>query len=310
MISNNGLNGSIVREHLRTVIMIGSSSRGGSSITAEYLRQRDDLLHLRAEINPFLHKCLLTHPHSETGSDRLTAAHARSAMALWDWLATDIGNYHRGPLNEQDWALFARHLHFRLRIQWPLLSISMDDIEGAVGNSVAWLQKNHAWGECFQDVVQFHCQFLRHLRESHPSLDPRWYDLSSNDLHMHFPDLPTLEEPGVILEEPPFVLISPWRPASLEDLQEKPLVIKTPSNAYRLPFYRSFFEKKELKLMHLKREAAEAINGLIDGWNYSRGFHSHRLGKLLWKYDLPPGWEEFRDQRIEEIARFQWLSSH
>ncbi|MEC7986435.1 MAG: hypothetical protein VX278_14815, partial [Myxococcota bacterium] len=136
----------------------------------------------------------------------------------------------------------------------------------------------------------------------------------------HFPDLDTLHAPQNIIEEPPFVLIAPWKIASVADLQTKPLVIKTPSNAYRIPFFRDFFQQQTLKILHLKRRAEHAINGLMDGWAYPRGFHAHWIDTVaidhpaippkLWKYDLPPNWSRVQTAPLHEVCAFQWCQAH
>src|SRR2546421_2354328 len=60
---------------VRELVVVASSSRGGSSMLAETLRESSALLHLHAEINPFLRLVGLTFPESGSGSDRLDAGH-------------------------------------------------------------------------------------------------------------------------------------------------------------------------------------------------------------------------------------------
>src|SRR5207302_3293878 len=69
---------------------------------------------------------------------------------------------------------------------------------------------------------------------------------------------------------------------------------------------------------------AATINGLYDGWR-SRWFHSHQMAEPLrirgytdefpasarwWKFDLPPGWQEYADADLLEVCAFQWRSAH
>jgi hypothetical protein len=157
-------------------------------------------------------------------------------------------------------------------------------------------------------------------------VNPYFYDLDDALLARQFPDLaPPMGPPSpLVLEEPPFVPIAPWRLASAEDLATRPLIIKTPSNAYRLPFLKGLFPEARFRVLHLVRNPAAAINGLYDGWRY-RGFHSHFMGEALdipgysdnrpedakwWKYDLPPGWQDWRARPLEEVCAFQWRSAH
>jgi len=108
------------------------------------------------------------------------------------------------------------------------------------------------------------------------------------------------------------------------DLATRPFVFKTPSNAYRLPFLRALFPNARLQVLHLTRNPAAAINGLVDGWRF-RGFHAHRMPQPLdiegyadgdsadahwWKYDLPPGWRDWTNKSLVEVAGFQWSTAH
>ena len=78
-------------ENLREVVFLCSSSRGGSSITAEWLRQHKGLLHLRAEINPLLNRAKLVFPYSST-SDELTehSGTQKQRNALWCLFVRDF----------------------------------------------------------------------------------------------------------------------------------------------------------------------------------------------------------------------------
>lgn len=82
---------------VRDVVVIVSSSRGGSSMFAEILRRSDALLHLTAEINPFLRLAGLDHPGAGTGSDALgaeqLAALPPNGWRCWarNWPGTSAG---------------------------------------------------------------------------------------------------------------------------------------------------------------------------------------------------------------------------
>ena len=96
-------------------------------------------------------------------------------------------------------------------------------------------------------------------------------------------------------------------------------MMKTPSNAYRASFLRALFPNARVQVLHLTRNPAAAINGLVDGWRF-RGFHAHRLAQPhaiegaperdWWKYDLPPGWQDWTNRSLVEVAGFQWRSAH
>ncbi|MBW3644267.1 MAG: sulfotransferase, partial [Actinobacteria bacterium] len=97
-----------------------------------------------------------------------------------------------------------------------------------------------------------------------------------------FPDVPPAEGPPgeALVEMPPFVLVSPWRRPSPAELATLPLVLATPRNSFRLDFLRSLFPAARLRVVHLTRNPAASINGLVDGWHH-RGFFNCRVGRRL-----------------------------
>lgn len=295
--------------HVRDVVVVASSSRGGSSVFTEVLRHAPSLCHFRAEVNPFFVLAGLGFPESGD-SDALGPDTAGDRALLDAELALDAGGW--APLEIRGGRAYGLDLAWRLIAQWPTLDVDPEAV-------VAWVAETLQ--DCSPvDVEGFHLALLRRVRLAHPTVDPWYYDLDPERVRLAFPDLePPSGAPGpVVLEEPPFVLARPWQSASVADLQSKPLIIKTPSNAYRLPFLRSLFPNARLRILHLVRNPAAAINGLHDGWRY-RGFHAHRVGGLAiaghddpdwWSYDLPPGWRDWTAASLEEVCAFQWRSAH
>lgn len=101
-------------------------------------------------------------------------------------------------------------------------------------------------------------------------------------------------------------------------------MIKTPGNAYRLDFLRAAFPNARLWVLHLTRNPAASINGLVDGWLH-HGFHAYRVDEPLriagyadvrpadrhwWKFDLPPCWSTYTAAALPRVCAHQWLSSH
>lgn len=323
------------RERVRQVVVIGSSSRGGSSIFAEILRRTPQLLHFRAEVNPFFVLGGLTWPASGTGSDALGLEHAASDPRLDELsadLAFDCGTAEDTLPDDASVARFVVDLTARLTMQWPAIEIALPDVRTAVHATLATLRDEHGWAVgAFPDAQLFHALFLARMRRVHPAISPYCYDLSRGLVERHDPGAPLPAGPpsGWLVEEPPFVTIVPWRRASAEALATRPLVVKTPSNAYRLPFLQALFPNAEIKLLHLTRNVAASVNGLYDGWRFP-GFYSHVTsgegGRLLriggytdvfpawgdrwWKFDLPPGWQAWTDRGLEEVCAFQWRSAH
>lgn len=262
-------------------MLIVSSSRGGSSVFSEALREIPGLLHLRAEINPFLRLAGYGWPRLPD-SDALSELDEGDPALFAAELAYDIGQRASSQADLQ------RDVAWRLAVQWP------DGLPDAPFD-----------GD--------HIALLRRL-----GIDPAWYDLPWGGTGPSGP-------PGeCVLEEPPFVAIGPWARASAEQMRTRPLFVKTPSNAYRLPLFRKLFPKARIRLLHLVRNPAGAINGLYDGWRF-HGFHSHRVAEPLeipgytdhrpedrfwWKYDLPPGWRDYTRRPLPEVCAFQWQSAH
>lgn len=299
---------------VRDVVIVASSSRGGSSVFTEMLRHAPTLSHLRAEVNPFLVLAGLGYPESGD-SDALDAGAGGDRAGLDAELALDTGGW--AHLSAHGVRAYGLDLAWRLTAQWPAVAIDPEQV-------VRWTAET--LDDCSpQDLAGFHLALLRRVRSTHPVIDPWYYDLDPDRVRLAFPGLsPPSGAPGpVVLEEPPFVLARPWATATAEELASRPLIIKTPSNAYRLPFWRAHFPSARLRILHLVRNPAAAINGLHDGWRY-RGFHAHRVGGLAipgysdtvpggqdwWKYDLPPGWRAWTNAPLEAVCAFQWRSAH
>lgn len=105
---------------------------------------------------------------------------------------------------------------------------------------------------------------------------------------------------GAKLEEPPFVL--PKIGAQHADT----LLLKTPQNAYRSGVLESVFGEAEFRYIHLTRNFAASMNGLMDAWASDYGFFAHLVGDRWWKLDMPPGWSKVFDRPLADRAFFQW----
>ncbi|MFF8035488.1 MULTISPECIES: sulfotransferase [unclassified Streptomyces] len=303
---------------VRSLLVIASSSRGGSSMLAEALRASPDLVHLQAEINPFLRLAGLGHPDSGSGSDRLDAAHLDALPAsvrtlLDEELARDAG----APADGSDPDRLALDIAWRLTVQWPHLPLEPLELADRARD----LLKGAPPG----DPATVTLELLRHLRGQGLPVSPWYYDLPPDVLRREGFGTPSAASPGpFLIEEPPFVLARPWRRVGPDGLRDRTVVVKTPSNAYRLDFLRALFPNARMRVLHLTRNPAAAVNGLFDGWLH-HGFHAHRMPAPLaitdyvqrcpdnrwwWKFDLPPGWEEYTTAPLLGVCAFQWRSSH
>lgn len=303
-----------VAEHARTVVVIASSSRGGSSLLAEILRAAPGLAHFPAEINPALRLADLMFPCTPSGSDALEASDITPA-ALREVdreLSAQCGVPDAAPASDADRERYALHLACRLTMQWPGETFTLDGVR-------AWMREalDHPY-----DPVAFHATFLEAARRCHPCVDPLRYDLPTGLvglLHNH------VGPPGAaLIEEPPFVAVPPWRGLTAAELKTRPLVVKTPANAYRLSAIQALFPRARLRVVHLVRNAGASINGLYDGWRH-HGFFAHALEERLnirgyselgpwarhwWKFDLPPGWEALTTAPLLDVCAHQWSAAH
>lgn len=278
---------------------------------AEALRRLPGTLHLRAEVNPFLRLAGFGWPDAGTDSDALDPDASGDAEAFARQLAWDIG---RPAASQSDLDV---DLAWRLRVQWPRLPLDDQDLLSLVRGVP---------GSPADDPTGFHVRLLARLRSAWPDVNPRAYDLDRGAIAAAFPGEPPPDGPPgpELVEEPPFVAIGPWERADAAALARMPLVIKAPSNAYRLSWFRAMFPHARIRLLHLVRNPAAAINGLYDGWR-SGGFHAHRLPAPLditgytdhqprsrhwWKYDLPPGWRAHASSPLVDVCAFQWSRTH
>lgn len=319
---------------VREVVIIASSSRGGSSIFTEILRQSQELIHFTGEINPMLAIAGLTYPASGRPDDSLDAADAgpanRQKLALLErQMALEVGVNAPHPLATTELRQrFRADLLFRVTIQWPEIDLDQGFVYDCIEQTFAELGRVHGWqpGE-FNDPPLFHILFLARLRQRYPGINPHYYDLAPELIKHYCPEAEIDHAPPAasLIEEPPFVLIAPRHPVSIEMLAQRPLIIKTPSNVYRLAFLQALFPAARFRILHLVRSPADSINGLVDGWLY-HGFFSHRLPERLaikgysdrfpewgdrwWNYDLPPGWQQWTDQPLEQVCGYQWRHAH
>jgi hypothetical protein len=307
---------------VRDVVVIVSSSRGGSSMFAEILRRSDALLHLTAEINPFLRLAGLDHPAAGTGSDALGAGQLAALPPerlafLGEELALDVG---RAADRVPD-GRYALDAAWRLAVQWPHVPMDPVQVAQTARAVLERVRRDRGWAaQEVREPALFLRALIAELVRLGLPVGTRYYDLPEDAGG-------SAAGPGLgpfLVEEPPFVLPRPWRPAGAADLLDRPLVIKTPSNVYRLGFLRALFRNARFRVLHLIRNPAAAINGLYDGWRH-HGFQAHRMPEPLaiagyvereadnrwwWKFDLPPGWQAFTRAPLLDVCAFQWRSAH
>lgn len=291
---------------VRDLVVVVSSSRGGSSLFGELLRRTTGLLHLRAEINP-----LYTLAGLHSGTERRAVLEAE--------LLRDIGRpLGPGPLDDVERPRLAADLAWRLVVQWPEVAAqrTTDELLDVARRSLP--EDDVAFDR--STTMRTAVDLLR--REGLP-VDLRYYDLPAErrDGRPSAPEGP----PGpALVEMPPFVSVDRWRLATAEELETRPVMLSTPRLSYRLDHIRELFPSARMQVIHLTRNPAASVNGLIDGWRH-HGFYNCEVpveleiagysdrtagGRSWWCYDVPPGWESWVRAPLPQVCAFQWRSSH
>jgi hypothetical protein len=303
------------------VVLILSASRSGSSWLAELCSSSTQFSSLPGEIDPFM-ILALDHPNVSDGeSDELSAGRLTPAVA--EALSLQISLFAGNRSLTRKKGLSPKQLfqnEMRLLFQWPELHRHMPEVRQAIR-------------ETFEQTEDFSREarmlvYLKNLKRILPHVNPYYYDLDPNLIRDAFPDEPVPTGPPsrtAVIEESPFICDSSWNSTDRESSQ-LPLVLKSPSNAYRLDFLRALFPNAEITIVHVIREPAACVTGLMCGWLH-HGFFKHRTYPRTleiegytrpdqpwtaewWKFDLPPGWTEYTHRRLEEVCRFQWISAN
>jgi Sulfotransferase family len=86
---------------------------------------------------------------------------------------------------------------------------------------------------------------------------------------------------------------------------------KTPENALRIPFLTAAFP--DALFVYLVRDANQNVSSIIEAWQHE-GFVNIPVlpewGSGDWHLLLPPGWQQYRDRSLAEIAAFQWAAAN
>jgi hypothetical protein len=132
---------------------------------------------------------------------------------------------------------------------------------------------------------------------------------------------------GIPLENPPLITIPVARLATDQELGEKTLLFKSPSDVYRPGFYEELFPNASIAYVHLTRGFVQTTNGLMDGWQQNEiDFISNPVGitkplqiedysitdmtRTYWCFDLFKDWEDFTNRPLLEVCTQQWLAAH
>lgn len=305
---------------VRDLVVVCSSSRGGSSVFGEILRRSPDLLTFSAEINPHVTIPTLG---SSGGCDVVADPAPFATGAGLDVLRAEFANDLGRPAEAVVFDDFVRHVAWRLTMQWPAEPIDPVAVAGWVDEVLA----SEPQADPLRDRAGFVLSLLGRMTVAHPSVDAYRYDIADERVAHRFPAAavpagPTAEP---VVEMAPFVLPRAWRVASRSEAAATTVVATTPRNAFRLPLLMRAFPNATVRVLHLVRNPAAAVNGLRDGWLH-RGFFSCRSevplaitgysdihpqwGTSWWNYDVPSGWRDWVDRPLTEVCGYQWYAAH
>jgi hypothetical protein len=317
------------------VCILASSSRGGTSVTAELLQWQGAecanpdgrLLTLPGEEKPLLILAGLAFPSRPQLFDDLSELDADSpgASDLRAELISEIGS----PMKMcDDLELYACQLYRRLLLQWPIPLTEMEP-ETAIACLSASLRDRFPHG--YKDNPDNRQTVLLAAAKCFPFVRRSYYDCWK-DRDDALQDSMT---EATSIEEMPFIFPPPWNTASRADYDRGCLLLRDPSNAWRLPFWRKLFKGHEMKLLHLVRDPRESIQGLCDGWNYHFGFQTMPaspsldvpgytdrpgVGNSIWKrhrlnFSISESLsrllsEHRRPMSLVETCGYQWKDAH
>ncbi len=321
---------------VRNVVLINSAPRSGSSLLFEILRKIPGVYSLNGESVPFYKLNGLSSDcfPSDKIPGELIEKIDRNFDISRDFLSGfSIINNQNGVIDDDLLNQYIEKLILRFAIQWPKINFDYDVFKKLAMRAIDFYFNNNK--QFFKE--QFYLELFRFLRTEYKDINPYYYDIPQDMIREKFPDIKvSLAPPNNVLmiEEPPFILLSPQRSVNVKDLSDKILLLKSPLNCYRMEYIKRMFPNADVKVIYLIRNPAASINGLYDGWLY-RGFFSHNLasyfschkteadklniagysdkyawGKFWWNFDLPPGWENYIDKSLEEVCAFQWYSAN
>jgi len=297
---------SVCIDDVENVCVILTSSRSGSSLFKEILTQSDDTLFLDGEEEPYYILTQNTYPY--TDSDKLNDFYAKPK--LLNLLSSDLGK----NTSEIDKHEFFKFWKNRLVLQHPYLIYEENE---AFANTLITILNLIELGKYKNNSVQqINEDIIFALKNN------QFYD----GFHQKMKDAPSFNrifDSKFKIEEPPFVAPKCKSSVNEYDLKTKTLILKTPQDCYRINAIKKLFPQANFKFIHLTRNVAATINGLIDGWKSDKAFFAHdvsnetqldiedyEISNKWWKFDLPPDWREFTNSELEHVCINQWIQAH
>jgi hypothetical protein len=297
------------------VVAIVSSSRGGSSLLFDLLRTTGAFLCLEGEHSTLYKLHGLGLPPDPDSDDGCIPQGGDTPGFLSEFTA-DLTVSSTSGHDIEDYVI---RVVRALAQQWPGSPLTPAEIwEVAHGTAARLPRARH--GHVLFTIV-------RELRARGWLINPWYFDLPGPLIRREFPEMALPQGPPHTLtqslEAPPFLAPRPAR-IPVEADTGRPLLLKASMDAYRIPFLRRLFPDARLRIIHLTRNPAAAINGMIDGWLH-HGFFSHNLsGRAVlkidgyagswagswWNFDLPPDWRRLVTQPLASVCAAQWVGAH
>jgi hypothetical protein len=308
-VPRTGLNAQV-----RRVVVVLSSSRGGSSLFKDALARHPCIASLDGELEPLL-------ALSGNGFNQNSDSDCIDAVANAAELSSSILDEMSFASSEiLDAGLLLRKWRNRLVLQFPshfLDAGAYRRLEQSLEFAIGRLERGDRRSE-----AELQRMILATVFRDEPWRIAYYDGNATPGMDRHF------DEP-LKIEEPPFVAPTlRRRPFTPADAPGSVLLFKSPADAYRIGMHEQLFPHAEVTYIHLTRGFAQSVNGLMDGWLSPLGFFSHDVSKIgcelhiegysdrvsfgrkWWKFDLPGNWRRFRRARLEEVCLNQWHSAH
>ena len=319
---------------VKRVVVVAAASRSGSSLLFALLKKIPCIYSLSGESVPFYKLNGLS--GDAFFSDQIPVG-TPFLQEQWFNLSRDFlsdislaANENRAIKEEDMPGRYIDDLALRFSLQWPAAGFSYEVFTRLAQQAYQAYRATHKVF-CLEG---FYLELIHRLRREYEIINPYYYDIPIRMVREKFPSLEIPSGPPdntLVIEEPPFILLSPRQNAQKNDLSDKTLLLKSSADCYRLPFLETIFPNAKISIIYLTRNPFGSVNGLYDGWLH-RGFFSHNLqailksrkqmlgisgysdrhewGKWWWNYDLPPGWQDYAQRRLEEVCAFQWYSAN
>ncbi len=282
------------------MVVILAGSRTGSSFLYDQLASTGQFLCPQGEETPYYRLAGVGLFSGDDYSDQIhTVPDAGKLDHAGNLLLEDSGI---NTLGVEDEELFFRQILFRAKLRFPILSFTEQSLAAQKVKSL-----------------------IRAHQDDHNSLFPElWAFLGELSLKLGFGPNDKIDLP--IIEEPPWINPVPKKRIIKNNSSSYPLLLKTSTNCFRTPLIRAMYPRAKIRWIVLHRNPAATISALIDGWQ-SPHFQSYYLPKHLslkidgytdstiggdrfWKFDLPPGWQNYRTKNIFEVCAHQYHSSY